>query len=114
VSTLRRTRLAVSAGRIYRSAAAVHDSYADLGAGGFEFTTMVKSGGYVVDLRTQLGATITDRIVLNGMKFIRFAVIFERARWNPAGGSESQLRCEPPVLSGRFCFGTEWACPRWQ
>jgi len=48
-------------------AAAVHDSYADLGAG-------VHADGEVWaatlwDLRTQLGATITDRIVLNGMKF---------------------------------------------
>jgi Zn-dependent metalloprotease len=48
-------------------AAAVHDSYSDLGAG-------VHADGEVWaatlwDLRTQLGATITDRIVLNGMKF---------------------------------------------
>jgi Zn-dependent metalloprotease len=48
-------------------AAAVHDSYADLGSG-------VHADGEVWaatlwDLRTQLGATITDRIVLNGMKF---------------------------------------------
>jgi Zn-dependent metalloprotease len=48
-------------------AAAVHDSYADLGAG-------VHADGEVWaatlwDLRTQLGAAITDRIVLNGMKF---------------------------------------------
>jgi len=48
-------------------AAAVHDSYADLGFG-------VHADGEVWaatlwDLRTQLGATITDRIVLNGMKF---------------------------------------------
>lgn len=48
-------------------AAAVHDSYADLGAG-------VHADGEVWaatlwDLRTQLGAGITDRIVLNGMKF---------------------------------------------
>jgi hypothetical protein len=45
----------------------VHDSYSDLGAG-------VHADGEVWaatlwDLRTQLGATITDRIVLNGMKF---------------------------------------------
>jgi len=48
-------------------AAAVHDSYSDLGFG-------VHADGEVWaatlwDLRTQLGATITDRIVLNGMKF---------------------------------------------
>jgi len=48
-------------------AAAVHDSYADLGAG-------VHADGEVWaatlwDLRTQLGSAITDRIVLNGMKF---------------------------------------------
>jgi len=48
-------------------AAAVHDSYSDLGSG-------VHADGEVWaatlwDLRTQLGATITDRIVLNGMKF---------------------------------------------
>ena len=48
-------------------AAAVHDSYSDLGGG-------VHADGEVWaatlwDLRTQLGATITDRIVLNGMKF---------------------------------------------
>jgi Zn-dependent metalloprotease len=48
-------------------AAAVHDSYADLGS-------TVHNDGEVWaatlwDLRTQLGATITDRIVLNGMKF---------------------------------------------
>jgi Zn-dependent metalloprotease len=48
-------------------AAAVHDSYADLGSG-------VHADGEVWaatlwDLRTQLGAGITDRIVLNGMKF---------------------------------------------
>jgi len=46
---------------------AVHDSYSDLGFG-------VHADGEVWaatlwDLRTQLGATITDRIVLNGMKF---------------------------------------------
>ena len=48
-------------------AAAVHNSYSDLGFG-------VHADGEVWaatlwDLRTQLGATITDRIVLNGMKF---------------------------------------------
>jgi Zn-dependent metalloprotease len=51
-------------------AAAVHNSYADVCAGGCE----VHNDGEVWasalwDLRTQLGKTITDRIVLNGMKF---------------------------------------------
>jgi Zn-dependent metalloprotease len=51
-------------------AAAVHNSYADVCAGGCE----VHNDGEVWasalwDLRTQLGRTITDRIVLNGMKF---------------------------------------------
>jgi len=62
-------------------AAAVHDSYADLGAGGFE----VHNDGEVWaatlwDLRTQLGATITDRIVLNGMKFTPTRPSFLNAR----------------------------------
>lgn len=51
-------------------AATVHDSYADVGAGGFQ----VHRDGEVWaatlwDLRTQLGATVTDLLVLNGMKF---------------------------------------------
>jgi hypothetical protein len=51
-------------------AATVHDSYADVGAGGFQ----VHRDGEVWaatlwDLRTTLGAAISDRIVLNGMKF---------------------------------------------
>jgi extracellular elastinolytic metalloproteinase len=51
-------------------AAAVHDSYADLGVGGFE----VHNDGEVWaatlwDLRTQLGAAVADRLVLQGMKF---------------------------------------------
>ncbi|MEN3329822.1 MAG: hypothetical protein V7638_4629 [Acidobacteriota bacterium] len=62
-------------------AAAVHDSYADVGAGGFE----VHRDGEVWaatlwDLRTQLGATITDRIVLNGMKFTPTRPSFLNAR----------------------------------
>lgn len=62
-------------------AAAVHDSYADVGAGGFE----VHNDGEVWaatlwDLRTQLGATITDRIVLNGMKFTPTRPSFLNAR----------------------------------
>jgi Zn-dependent metalloprotease len=62
-------------------AAAVHDSYADVGAGGFE----VHRDGEVWaaalwDLRTQLGATITDNIVLNGMKFTPNRPSFLNAR----------------------------------
>src|SRR4029079_17221076 len=62
-------------------AAAVHDSYADLGVGGFE----VHNDGEVWaatlwDLRTQLGATISDRIVLNGMKFTPTRPSFLNAR----------------------------------
>jgi Zn-dependent metalloprotease len=59
-------------------AAAVHDSYSDLGFG-------VHADGEVWaatlwDLRTQLGATITDRIVLNGMKFTPTRPSFLNAR----------------------------------
>src|SRR5687768_1284147 len=62
-------------------AAAVHDSYADVGAGGFQ----VHRDGEVWaatlwDLRTQLGAAITDRIVLNGMKFTPNRPSFLNAR----------------------------------
>jgi Zn-dependent metalloprotease len=62
-------------------AATVHDSYADVGAGGFE----VHNDGEVWasalwDLRTQLGATITDNIVLNGMKFTPTRPSFLNAR----------------------------------
>jgi len=62
-------------------AAAVHDSYADIGAGGFE----VHRDGEVWaatlwDLRTQLGATITDNLVLNGMKFTPNRPSFLNAR----------------------------------
>lgn len=61
--------------------AAVHDSYADVGAGGFE----VHNDGEVwaaalFDLRAQLGKTITDRIVLNGMKFTPSRPSFLNAR----------------------------------
>jgi Zn-dependent metalloprotease len=61
--------------------AAVHDSYADVCAGGCE----VHNDGEVWaatlwDLRTQLGATITDRIVLNGMKFTPTRPSFLNAR----------------------------------
>ena len=59
-------------------AAAVHDSYSDLGAG-------VHADGEVWaatlwDLRTQLGAATTDRIVLNGMKFTPTRPSFLNAR----------------------------------
>ncbi|HUQ32406.1 MAG TPA: M36 family metallopeptidase [Pyrinomonadaceae bacterium] len=61
--------------------ATVHDSYADVCAGGCE----VHNDGEVWaatlwDLRTQLGATITDRIVLNGMKFTPTRPSFLNAR----------------------------------
>ena len=59
-------------------AAAVHNSYSDLGFG-------VHADGEVWaatlwDLRTQLGATITDRLVLNGMKFTPTRPSFLNAR----------------------------------
>jgi Zn-dependent metalloprotease len=59
----------------------VHDSYADVGAGGFQ----VHRDGEVWaatlwDLRTQLGAATTDRIVLNGMKFTPIRPSFLNAR----------------------------------
>ena len=59
----------------------VHDSYADVGAGGFE----VHRDGEVWaatlwDLRTQLGASVTDNIVLNGMKFTPTRPSFLNAR----------------------------------
>jgi Zn-dependent metalloprotease len=62
-------------------AAAVHDSYADLGAGGFE----VHRDGEVWaatlwDLRTQLGKATTDLLVLNGMKFTPTRPSFLNAR----------------------------------
>jgi Zn-dependent metalloprotease len=59
----------------------VHDSYADVCAGGCQ----VHRDGEVWaatlwDLRTQLGASITDRIVLNGMKFTPSRPSFLNAR----------------------------------
>jgi extracellular elastinolytic metalloproteinase len=59
----------------------VHDSYADLGAGGFE----VHSDGEVWaatlwDLRQTLGAAISDRLVLQGMKFTPCSPSFLNAR----------------------------------
>lgn len=62
-------------------AATVHDSYADIGAGGFQ----VHRDGEVWaatlwDLRTQLGAATTDLLVLNGMKFTPTRPSFLNAR----------------------------------
>src|SRR5436190_1579149 len=59
----------------------VHDSYADVGVGGFS----VHNDGEVWaatlwDLRTQLGATTTDLLVLNGMKFTPNRPSFLNAR----------------------------------
>src|ERR1044071_3687471 len=59
-------------------AAAVHDSYADLGAGAHADGEVWAATLW--DLRTQLGATITDRIVLNGMKFTPTRPSFLNAR----------------------------------
>jgi Zn-dependent metalloprotease len=61
--------------------ATVHDSYADVCAGGCE----VHNDGEVWaatlwDLRAQLGATITDLLVLNGMKFTPTRPSFLNAR----------------------------------
>lgn len=62
-------------------AAAVHNSYADVGAGGFE----VHNDGEVWaatlwDLRATLGKTTTDLLVLNGMKFTPTRPSFLNAR----------------------------------
>ena len=59
----------------------IHDSYADLGNQGFA----VHNDGEIWaatlwDLRTQLGATITDNIILNGMKFTPNRPSFLNAR----------------------------------
>lgn len=59
----------------------VHDSYADLGVGGFE----VHRDGEVWaaalwDLRTELGAALSDRLVLEGMKFTPCSPSFLNAR----------------------------------
>jgi Zn-dependent metalloprotease len=59
----------------------VHDSYADIGTGGFQ----VHRDGEVWaatlwDLRTQLGATTADLLVLNGMKFTPVRPSFLNAR----------------------------------
>ncbi len=60
---------------------AVHNSYADVGAGGFE----VHNDGEVWaatlwDLRAQLGKATTDLLVLNGMKFTPTRPSFLNAR----------------------------------
>ncbi|MGB9178496.1 MAG: M36 family metallopeptidase [Pyrinomonadaceae bacterium] len=62
-------------------AATIHDSYADVGNQGFE----VHNDGEVWaatlwDLRTQLGKTVSDNIVLNGMKFTPTRPSFLNAR----------------------------------
>jgi hypothetical protein len=62
-------------------ASTVHDSYADVGSGGFS----VHNDGEIWaatlwDLRTQLGASITDLLVLNGMKFTPTRPSFLNAR----------------------------------
>jgi Zn-dependent metalloprotease len=62
-------------------AATVHDSYADVGSGGFE----VHNDGEVWaatlwDLRATLGKPTTDRLVLNGMKFTPVRPSFLNAR----------------------------------
>jgi len=59
----------------------VHDSYADVGAGGFE----VHRDGEVWaatlwDLRNALGAAVSDRLVLEGMKFTPCSPSFLNAR----------------------------------
>ncbi|MEN3332657.1 MAG: hypothetical protein V7641_2022, partial [Blastocatellia bacterium] len=59
----------------------VHDSYADVGAGGFE----VHRDGEVWaaalwDLRNDLGAALSDRLVLEGMKFTPCSPSFLNAR----------------------------------
>lgn len=60
---------------------AVHDSYADVGAGGFQVHRDGEVWAVTLwDLRTQLGATITNNIVLNGMKFTPNRPSFLNAR----------------------------------
>jgi extracellular elastinolytic metalloproteinase len=62
-------------------AATLHDSYADLGVGGFQ----VHRDGEVWaatlwDLRNQVGAAVADKIVLEGMKFTPCSPSFLNAR----------------------------------
>ena len=62
-------------------AATVHDSYADLGNNGFEVHYDGEIWAATLwDLRVQLGATIADRLVLNGMKFTPSHPSFLNAR----------------------------------
>jgi extracellular elastinolytic metalloproteinase len=59
----------------------VHDSYADVGAGGFEVHRDGEVWAVTLwDLRNALGATISDRIVLEGMKFTPCSPSFLNAR----------------------------------
>lgn len=59
----------------------VHDSYADVGAGGFQVHRDGEVWAVTLwDLRTQLGAAVTDNIVLNGMKFTPNRPSFLNAR----------------------------------
>jgi extracellular elastinolytic metalloproteinase len=60
---------------------AVHDSYADLGVGGFEVHRDGEIWAAALwDLRNELGAAITDRLVLQGMKFTPCSPSFLNAR----------------------------------
>ncbi len=62
-------------------AAAIHDSYADLGNQNFEVHRDGEIWAATLwDLRTQLGAPATDLIVLNGMKFTPTRPSFLNAR----------------------------------
>jgi extracellular elastinolytic metalloproteinase len=59
----------------------VHDSYADVGTGGFEVHRDGEVWAVTLwDLRNALGATISDRIVLEGMKFTPCSPSFLNAR----------------------------------
>src|SRR6185503_5145862 len=60
---------------------AVHDSYADVGAGGFEVHRVGEVWAAALwDLRTELGAQLSDSLVLNGMKFTPCGPSFLDAR----------------------------------
>lgn len=59
----------------------VHDSYADVGAGGFQVHRDGEVWAVTLwDLRTQLGAAVSDNLVLNGMKFTPNRPSFLNAR----------------------------------
>jgi extracellular elastinolytic metalloproteinase len=59
----------------------VHDSYADLGVGGFEVHRDGEAWAVTLwDLRTQLGAAVSDRLALEGMKFTPCSPSFLNAR----------------------------------